>query len=227
MQRNDAVTAVTGEIFREGWSKGRGSMQGLGTKRSQMVRAAKGHRAAVFKAIKSGGCHTKAQLSNQLEYLTTKSSHIVDSRGVLDGKTQLNAQEIRSVTDRFSARWDEGFRPKMGHTTHMLMSFPVGTKGEDVRDVAAGVSAEEGTKVSYGIRPEHIAIDTAGSTHKVDMTESLGGISYAYLVAEKTGERIVVEERGDERSREGDVVGITFEDSRSYVFDASSEARIR
>ena len=139
MQRNDAVTAVTGEIFREGWSKVRGSMQGLGTKRSQMVRAAKGHRAAVFKAIKSGGCHTKAQLSNQLEYLTTKSSHIVDSRGVLDGKTQLNAAEIKSITDRFSARWDEGFRPKMGHTTHMLMSFPVGTKGEDVRDVAAGV----------------------------------------------------------------------------------------
>lgn len=139
MQRNDAVTAVTGEIFREGWSKVRGSMQGLGTKRSQMVRAAKGHRAAVFKAIKSGGCHTKAQLSNQLEYLTTKSSHIVDSRGVFDGKTQLDTPEIKSVTDRFSARWDEGFRPKMGHTTHMLMSFPVGTKGEDVRDIAAGV----------------------------------------------------------------------------------------
>lgn len=139
MQRNDAVTAVTGEIFREGWSKVRGSMQGLGAKRSQMVRAAKGHRAVVFKAIKSGGCHTKAQLSNQLEYLATKSSHIVDSRGVFDGKTQLDTSEIRSVTDRFSARWDEGFRPKMGHTTHMLMSFPVGTKGEDVRDIAAGV----------------------------------------------------------------------------------------
>ncbi|MGC1505566.1 MAG: relaxase/mobilization nuclease domain-containing protein [Sulfitobacter sp.] len=139
MQRNDAVTAVTGEIFREGWSKVRGSMQGLGAKRSQMVRAAKGHRAAVFKAIKSGGCHTKAQLSNQLEYLATKSSHIVDSRGVFDGKIQLDTSEIRSVTDRFSARWDEGFRPKMGHTTHMLMSFPVGTKGEDVRDIAAGV----------------------------------------------------------------------------------------
>ena len=28
MQRNDAVTAVTGEIFREGWSKVRGSMRG-------------------------------------------------------------------------------------------------------------------------------------------------------------------------------------------------------
>lgn len=140
MARNDAVSAVTGEIFREGWSKVRGSMQGLGQKRPQMVRAAKGHRSAVFKPVRSGGCQTKKELTNQLEYLTTKSSHIVDSRGVLDGKRQLNADEIKSVVDRFSGRWSEGFRPKMGHTTHMLMSYPKGTKGEDVRDISAAVS---------------------------------------------------------------------------------------
>jgi lactose/L-arabinose transport system ATP-binding protein len=94
------------------------------------------------------------------------------------------------------------------------------------RDVATGVNGVAGAKVSYGIRPEHISIDPAGSTHKVDMTESLGGISYAYLIA-NTGERIVVEERGDVRSKDGDVVGLSFEDSRSYVFDAASEMRIR
>lgn len=140
MAKSDAVSAVTGEIFREGWSRVRGSTQGLGEKRKQMTRAAKGHRAAVFKAIRSGGIHTKGQLSNQLEYLTSKSSFIVDSRSVLDGKKQLNANEIKSVVDRFSSRWDEGFRPKMGHTTHMLMSFPVGTKGADVRDIASAVA---------------------------------------------------------------------------------------
>jgi hypothetical protein len=117
-------------------------MQGLGSKQPQMVRAAKGHRAAVFKAIKSGGTHTKAELSNQLEYLTTKSSHIVDSRGVLDGKTTLSGEEIKGLTDRFSSRWDDGFRPKMGHTTHMLMSYPQGTSGADVRDITAAVCRE-------------------------------------------------------------------------------------
>ncbi|MFV1630790.1 relaxase/mobilization nuclease domain-containing protein [Phaeobacter sp. JH20_18] len=142
MARNDAVQAVTGQIFREGWSRVRGSMQGLGSKQPQMVRAAKGHRAAVFKAIKSGGTHTKAELSNQLEYLTTKSSHIVDSRGVLDGKKTLSGDEIKGLTDRFSSRWDDGFRPKMGHTTHMLMSYPQGTSGEDVRDITAAVCRE-------------------------------------------------------------------------------------
>ncbi|MEE4212500.1 MAG: hypothetical protein V2I43_24915, partial [Parvularcula sp.] len=78
MAWSDAVTAVTGEVFREGWSKIRGSTQGLGSKQRQMVRAARGHRAAVFKAIRGGGTHTKAQLARQLEYLTTKSSHIID-----------------------------------------------------------------------------------------------------------------------------------------------------
>ena len=142
MARNDAVQSVTGEIFREGWSRVRGSMQGLNAKKPQMIRAAKGHRAAVFKAIKSGGTHTKAELSNQLEYLTTKSSHIVDSRGVLDGKTTLSGDEIKGLTDRFSSRWDDGFRPKMGHTTHMLMSYPQGTSGADVRDITAAVCRE-------------------------------------------------------------------------------------
>ena len=140
MARSDAVTAVTGEVFREGWSKVRGSTQGLGSKQRQMVRAARGHRAAVFKAIRGGGTHTKAQLARQLDYLTTKSSHIVDSRGQLDGKATLTAEEIKAVSERFAENWGTGFHPKLGHTTHMLMSFPVGTKGEDVRDITAAVA---------------------------------------------------------------------------------------
>ncbi|MCE8001141.1 MAG: hypothetical protein HEP70_20115 [Rhodobiaceae bacterium] len=109
MAKSNAVAQVTGELFEDGWSKVRGSMQGLGAKRKQMVRAARGGRSAVFKAIRSGGTHTKGQLANQLEYLTTKSSHIVDSRGVFDGKTQLSTDEIKSVVDRFAERWDKGF----------------------------------------------------------------------------------------------------------------------
>ncbi|NNL36362.1 MAG: endonuclease, partial [Silicimonas sp.] len=79
MRLNDAVDAVTGEVFRDGWSRIRGSMQGLHVaKQKQLTRAAAGHRAAVFKAIRGGGTHTKSQLMNQLDYLTTKSTHIVD-----------------------------------------------------------------------------------------------------------------------------------------------------
>lgn len=153
MARSDAVTAITGELFEQGWTRVRGSMQGLGQKRQQMVRAGVGHRSAVFKAIRSGGTFTRGQLVAQLEYLTTKSSHIVDSRAVLDGKTRLTADEIGRVADRFTARWDEGRSPKLGHTTHMLMSFPIGVRGEDVRDIASGVAerffATEGRTFDY------------------------------------------------------------------------------
>jgi type IV secretion system T-DNA border endonuclease VirD2 len=141
MRLNDAVDAVTGEVFRDGWSRIRGSMQGLHVaKQSQLVRAAAGHRPAVFKAIRGGGTHTKSQLANQLEYLTTKSTYIVDSSGFLDGKAKLEAKDIKDLTERFAKRWDAGFKPKLGQTTHMLMSFPIGTRGEDVRDIATDVA---------------------------------------------------------------------------------------
>ena len=141
MRLNDAVDAVTGEVFRDGWSRIRGSMQGLHVaKQSQLVRAAAGHRPAVFKAIRGGGTHTKSQLMNQLDYLTTKSTHIVDSSGFLDGKAKLEAKDIKDLTERFAKRWDAGFKPKLGQTTHMLMSFPIGTRGEDVRDISESVA---------------------------------------------------------------------------------------
>ncbi len=83
-----------------------------------------------------------------------------------------------------------------------------------------------GTPVTVGVRPEHIEIDTSGDTLSVDLTEALGGVSYAYLVAD-TGEKIIVEERGDERSVEGSRVGIKFELERTMLFDRETEARIR
>ncbi len=84
----------------------------------------------------------------------------------------------------------------------------------------------EGTEVTVGLRPEHVAIDPAGTTHNVDLTEALGGVSYAYLTS-ATGEKMIVEERGDERSSEGDQIGLTFEEGRIYVFDKATEQRIR
>ena len=87
-------------------------------------------------------------------------------------------------------------------------------------------TAYEGKTVSVGARPEHIVIDPAGDTHTVELTESLGGVSFAYLTS-ATGERIVVEERGDERTPSGATVGISIEPHRILLFDAETELRIR
>ncbi len=83
----------------------------------------------------------------------------------------------------------------------------------------------DGTEVVLGIRPEHLEL-VSGETHSVELTEALGGVSYAYL-AGSTGERMIVEERGDERSVTGTKVGVTFDPARAMLFDATTEARIR
>lgn len=85
----------------------------------------------------------------------------------------------------------------------------------------------DGGKVEVGLRPEHLEIDPEGITHRVDLTEALGGVSYAYVISEKTGERLVVEERGDTRSSEGDIVGLKFEPRRAYFFEVDSGKRLR
>ena len=95
---------------------------------------------------------------------------------------------------------------------------------ECVRPAASLPSA--GARVTLGLRPEHLAIDPGGTTHRVELTEALGGVSYAYLVS-VTGERVIVEERGEERVATGATVGLTFDPRTSRVFDAESGVRIR
>ncbi|MBT8408460.1 MAG: sn-glycerol-3-phosphate ABC transporter ATP-binding protein UgpC [Alphaproteobacteria bacterium] len=84
----------------------------------------------------------------------------------------------------------------------------------------------DGTELTIGVRPEHLELDMSGDTHTVELTEALGGVSYAYLVSDN-GEKMIVEERGDDRSGSGARVGVKFEPSRAMVFDRQSELRIR
>ncbi|WP_195819006.1 ABC transporter ATP-binding protein [Roseobacter sp. MH60115] len=83
-----------------------------------------------------------------------------------------------------------------------------------------------GTAVTLGVRPEHLEVQMGQGALKAELSEALGGVSYLHLDT-PTGERIIVEERGDERASEGDTVDVTFETRRAMVFDAKTEARIR
>ncbi|WP_298436189.1 ABC transporter ATP-binding protein [uncultured Jannaschia sp.] len=83
----------------------------------------------------------------------------------------------------------------------------------------------EGTEVVVGLRPEHLEIGP-GDVLDVELTEALGGVSYAYLMA-RDGERLIVEERGDVRSSDGDRVGLSIDPARLMLFDAESGARLR
>ena len=77
-----------------------------------------------------------------------------------------------------------------------------------------------------GVRPEHIEVQQGKGELNAELSEALGGVSYLHLDT-LSGERIICEERGDDRANEGDKVDITFEPRRVMVFDAKSELRIR
>jgi lactose/L-arabinose transport system ATP-binding protein len=85
--------------------------------------------------------------------------------------------------------------------------------------------AQGTTAVTMGVRPEHLNI-VEGDNLTVELTEALGGVSYAYLRA-NDGTRLIVEERGDERSNQGDKVNVEFDPSRALMFDAQTEERMR
>jgi lactose/L-arabinose transport system ATP-binding protein len=112
------------------------------------------------------------------------------------------------------------------------MNFLDATSGEDgvtiqaLKMTAPNPIGKTSKAVTAGLRPEHLEIDPAGDALRVDLVETLGGVSFAYLVSD-TGEKIVIEERGDEPVSEGQRVGLKFDAKRLYLFDAETEQRLR
>jgi len=84
----------------------------------------------------------------------------------------------------------------------------------------------EGAAVTVGLRPNHTLVDPAGSSHMVELTESLGGTSYVYMTS-PNGERLIIEAHEDEPVRTGARAGLTFDPANAYFFDPHSEARLR
>jgi lactose/L-arabinose transport system ATP-binding protein len=84
----------------------------------------------------------------------------------------------------------------------------------------------EGAKVVVGLRPNHLTVVPDADSHAVDLTESLGGVSYVYLNA-ANGDRLIVEAREDQPVPHGSRVGVRFDPAHAMLFDAKTEARLR
>ncbi|AWB47272.1 ABC transporter ATP-binding protein [Gemmobacter aquarius] len=91
--------------------------------------------------------------------------------------------------------------------------------------VAAGVRLPASGKVTVGLRPQHLRVVEA-ATHRVDMTEALGGVSYIHLTA-PTGEKLVIEAKGDVIPAAGSMAGIAFDATDALFFDEASGLRLR
>ncbi|TYB90774.1 ABC transporter ATP-binding protein [Oceaniovalibus sp. ACAM 378] len=157
----------------------------------------------------------------------------VEAMTLADKIVVLRAGRIEQVGAPLDLYRNPDNRFVAGFIGSPAMNFLAGTVRDGMVEVASLQDAvkvpvqmpADGTEVVLGIRPEHLEL-VSGDTHSVELTEALGGVSYAYL-AGSTGERMIVEERGDERSVTGTKVGVTFDPARAMLFDATTEARIR
>jgi lactose/L-arabinose transport system ATP-binding protein len=107
--------------------------------------------------------------------------------------------------------------PAMNFVAGVAEAGAVAAKGLGVSvPTSAGLPAK-GTEVTVGLRPQHLQI-TAGATHRVEMTEALGGVSYVHLTA-PSGEKLIIE-RHDQISLEpGAMVGVSFDAKDAMLFD--------
>jgi len=160
---------------------------------------------------------------DQVEAMTLADKIVVLRAGVIE---QVGApmQLYRDPDNKFVA----GFigSPAMNFVKGVIQGGEVAVAGLGASYALKVQTPVDGTAVEMGIRPEHLTIVRGGGDLTVDLTEALGGVSYAYL-STPTGEKIIVEERGDERVEEGDNVSLSFDISRAMLFDAQSEMRIR
>ncbi len=100
----------------------------------------------------------------------------------------------------------------------------VQAKGLAQQMTTAAKLPEAGAAVSIGLRPQHLKI-SSGATHRVELTEALGGVAYVHLTA-PSGEKLVVE-RHDQLSLEpGSMVSLSFDAKDAMFFDKDG-ARLR
>jgi lactose/L-arabinose transport system ATP-binding protein len=160
---------------------------------------------------------------DQVEAMTLADKIVVLRKGVIE-----QAGRPMDLYNDPDNRFVAGF---IGSPAMNFLKGKVSGAGVEVPGLGARIDrtlspALEGTDVLVGLRPEHLALDEGGATHKVEMRENLGGVSYAYL-SSMTGERLVVEGRGETKVKEGAPVGVSFDPARAYLFDARTEQRIR
>jgi lactose/L-arabinose transport system ATP-binding protein len=157
----------------------------------------------------------------------------VEAMTLADKIVVLRAGRVEQVGKPLDLYHDPDNRFVAGFIGSPAMNFVAARMNADGTLLAPGISDAQvqGPNVSahagsvvLGVRPQHLLLQD-GASHRVDMIEALGGVSYIHLVA-STGEKIVVEQRDDAIARIGDSVGLRFEADKAFLF-AADEAGLR
>jgi lactose/L-arabinose transport system ATP-binding protein len=156
---------------------------------------------------------------DQVEAMTLADKIVVLRKGVIE---QVGAplELYHNPDNKFVA----GFigSPAMNFVTGVVENAgSVACKGLSI-SVAANVALPPvGTNVVVGVRPQQVRV-VEGATHRVEITEALGGVSFIHMAA-PSGEKLIVEARGDVIAAPGSMVGVAF-DSKDAVFFAADAA---
>ncbi|QDG75866.1 ABC transporter ATP-binding protein [Labrenzia sp. PHM005] len=159
----------------------------------------------------------------------------VEAMTLADKIVVLRAGKIEQVGSPMQLYSDPDNKFVAGFIGSPSMNFVEGLAEEG----AVSVPAFDGTKVStsvalpaagqkvlVGLRPQHLLIEPASEGAKVDLSEQLGGVAYSYLVC-PTGERVIVETKGEDVPVSDGTVSVTFDPANAFFFDANTEQRLR
>jgi lactose/L-arabinose transport system ATP-binding protein len=91
---------------------------------------------------------------------------------------------------------------------------------------APGAASRTNLAVEVGLRPQHLTIDPAGETCRVELSEALGGVTYVHVGA-PTGERLVIETRDRVPPSAGARVGVVAHADAALLFDPATGRRLR
>ncbi len=159
----------------------------------------------------------------------------VEAMTLADKIVVLRAGRIEQVGKPLDLYRDPNNRFVAGFIGSPAMNFIGGVTEGGGKVAAKGLSTSVplsvglpggGADVTLGIRPQFLTVDLGGSTHRVEMTEALGGISFLHLTA-PSGEKLVIEAKGDMVVAPGTSVGIGFDPANILAFDAKTGARLR
>jgi lactose/L-arabinose transport system ATP-binding protein len=160
---------------------------------------------------------------DQVEAMTLADKIVVLRKGVVE-QVGKPLDLYHDPDNRFVA----GFigSPAMNFVTGTAAAGKVVAKSLVAEVATQAALPASGTEVVIGLRPQQLRV-TAGATHKVEITEALGGVSFIHLTA-PSGERLIVEARGDVIPEPGTMVGVAFDEADALFFAADvAGARLR
>jgi lactose/L-arabinose transport system ATP-binding protein len=158
----------------------------------------------------------------------------VEAMTLADKIVVLRAGRVEQVGRPLDLYHDPDNRFVAGFIGSPAMNFVAGTVehgairasglGDAVLPTGVALPAA-GSGVTVGLRPQHLSLDPGGTSHRVEMTEALGGVTYIHLTG-PAGEKLVVESHEDPKVAPGARTGIAFDPGTAMVF-ADSGARLR